>query len=468
MLDKPLHIYLSKTVRFDPVSVLSLLYSCQRDVITSRSDDNVVCNPRQTGKTTLVVSACIYFALKYGQRNKVVGYFCDSRRHAMDLLWYPLLFELDRLGIPYKSNTTDLVITFENGCKVELFGIDDARKASRLRGYQWVAVFIDEAQSIPNDVLKKVIDSETHAGRQALSAPLFLLGTPGPMASGVFYEAIHDPKSNYRKFHWDQKSNVLFPRFKDREDKEQAVQEWLQYLVDTKFGSWENSEFRREYQCEWVSDVGALMFHLSEDNNYTGQLPPTRNVLGIDFGWHDASAWEVVGYDQYAQKTYHLHEFQKSGLTVDGIIRETIPIVEKYKPERIVCDTAGAGKIITETLAAEIRRRYGIPVTAADKNEKAAWVRLLDSDLRMANTFVKHNGPTWQQLSVTIWDDKASKEKEGQKCDCLDAFLYAWRWSYSYLKKVAKPQLTWEERMFEASLRRAKQNQEETDLLLGE
>jgi hypothetical protein len=124
---------------------------------------------------------------------------------------------------------------------------------------------------------------------------------------------------------------------------------------------------------------------------------------------------------------YELDTTQRAGLIVDEIARIAGELVEIYKPERVVIDGAGEGQIVIQSLASEMSRRFSIPVSAAQKNHKASYARLLDSDLRTNRVVLRAKSDLWRQLRELQWDDRYMREVEGQPSDLHDAFLYAFR-----------------------------------------
>jgi hypothetical protein len=101
-----------------------------------------------------------------------------------------------------------------------------------------------------------------------------------------------------------------------------------------------------------------------------------------------------------------------------------------------VADTGGLGKQI----AAEIRKRYSVPVFPAEKTQKAEFIQLLNDDLRSGKILVSPIEINFiEEITALQWDE----EKEGRFIEDprfanhrCDAFLYAWRESCHYLSKT--------------------------------
>ena len=158
--------------------------------------------------------------------------------------------------------------------------------------------------------------------------------------------------------------------------------------------------------------------------------------MAIDLGWHDQTAFELLGYDSYEQKLYEVHSTQEQHLTFDRIKEIAADYLELVEVDKVVLDTAGAGKIAQETMAKEVGQRFQVPCVAAAKNRKATNMKLLNSDLRAGKVFLLPDGVCKDQMQALQWSDHVLREKEpapGQYIDNADAFLYGYRESYHWL-----------------------------------
>src|SRR5205807_2475481 len=104
--------------------------------------------------------------------------------------------------------------------------------------------------------------------------------------------------------------------------------------------------------------------------------------------------------------------------------------VDTYRPERVVVDSGGLGKAFVE----EMKQRHGLPVQAAEKTHKAAYVALLNGDLDASLVKVRRTGPLAGEWSVLAKDpDDPTKEAENLPNHCSDAALYGWREARHFL-----------------------------------
>jgi len=427
--------------------VLAGLYPVQRNVILSKALKKSILTPRQVGKTHTLIRYLIYSALKNKAPGAITAYLTDTREHAKGLVWIPLLQLLEDLKIPHETNTQELLITLkDNNSRIRLFGADNERTASRLRGYQYNLFVIDETQNLPDELLTILLDEVVDAALQAHKAPLVLVGTPGPVLQGYFYEVTENPlEHGYEYFSWTQYDNPLFPRWSGLDNWKDKVSEFLEEKA-LEYGGKDNPAYQREYLGRWTRDNDLLCYHLSDKNNIDNIPSGLKTVMSIDLGWHDKTAWVILGYSQVLGKSYVIETYQAQGQIFDEIMDITKSFIEKYQAsevhhslERIRVDSAGAGKIIQESLARELTKRYQIPVLPADKRDKAVFMKLMDNDLRAGRLLLNHNDnkDLWEQLSTIIKNPIKQIEREGQPCDLADALLYSYRDAYQYISKPA-------------------------------
>ncbi len=162
------------------------------------------------------------------------------------------------------------------------------------------------------------------------------------------------------------------------------------------------------------------------------------------------TAFELLGYKQEAKKVWECWSHQEQHMTFDDIMVITFDIIEECYDDRgynsidkIVVDTAGAGKIAQETMAKEISKRFEIPCVAAKKNRKAVNMKILNSAFRTEQAYLLPDGVCQDQMKSLQWDGRHLREKEpepGQFIDNADAYLYAhtdcYEWLHEELEQI--------------------------------
>lgn len=424
-------------------SIMNVLYPCQRKVITSKSRKKVVLTPRQVGKTFTIICYIVLAAIMNTNPDARVVYACDTRDHAKDIIWSRLLRFLNEHGIEYKSNRVELSVTLKNGSTIDLYGVDDEKKASKLRGLQFLLIVVDEVEKIKSDHLRVVIGEEISAGLKTYDGTILLVGTPGPVKSGMFYEVTNDPaKHGYKFFTWNQYDNVDYPVWKDVPDelKKDVILGFLKKIAEEDYGGWDTPAFRREYLGEWCQSEDEYCYHLSEEKNLLQNLllPSEYTVIiGVDIGYNDDTSFVVTGYSKKINECHVIYSSSGKKLIVNDVVYELWNLIEKYHPIRIVLDTGG-GKMATVSIAKEISRRYEVGIVPAEKDKKAAYMLMLDNDFRTGKVKLFKN-KMWEQIVDLKKDPKSQIEMLKQKCDYCDALLYAWRYNLHYMRIPLEP-----------------------------
>jgi hypothetical protein len=219
------------------------------------------------------------------------------------------------------------------------------------------------------------------------------------------------------------------------------------FITDLKTKrSWDESHptLQREWRNRWVLDLESLWVRYNEKANHFTQLPTDNYhyILGVDVGFRDADALAVLAYGDKGPTTYLIEEVitAKQGLT--ELVQQIRDLDSKYKIEKMMIDEGGLGK----KLAEEMRRRWGVPVQAADKQRKQETVEILNDSLRLKK-FMAKGASRFAQDSYLIqidWEHSTPNKvviKKNPHSDIIDAVLYAFKESpaYAYEAPVKKP-----------------------------
>ena len=392
---------------------------------------------RRAGKTKGLVRKMGRAA--HACRNGLVGYITETLSWARDLVWDPSsavgLRQMDKeLGLGGEFNDSRLDLTYPNGSRVFLGGAKDIGQCEKFRGMPFRLLVLDEAGSFNPDVLRYIVKEIVPAALSDYRGTLCITGTPHATADGYFYDVATDPNRGASVHHWTVRDNPYFPRWAGHPNWEQEVDHYLEEERALYGYTEQDPAYLREYLGLWVRDETEFIYHLDQAAPY--EPPPSEDVhcvMGMDLGWKDQTAFVPVGYSQFAGKVWDLDEFGASSLTFDDIKTHFARMQEKWHPERCKIDPPGEGKIIRESLAKEMWGRFGIEVTAADKSEKGAMMRLLDSDIRTGRVHLRRGTKLWHQMKTLQWDKHRAREAEGQPCDFHDAFLYAFREARHYI-----------------------------------
>jgi hypothetical protein len=370
----------------------------------------------------------------------LVAYLTKTRDWARDLVWDPLLkLSQERRTADLKDfNNSRLQAVMHNGSKIRLAGAKDKAAVEVLRGFGYDLFIIDEAGSIDPVIMRYVLKEILPAALGEKNGQLVVVGTPNESCSGYFHDISTEIGSGFSHHHWTQRENVMFPRWVgcDPRDLDRLVDEYLaEERIKHKFAE-TDPEYQREYMGLWAKNEELFIYRITEDNLSQPPDVPLRYVLAIDIGWHDMTAWELVGYDSDKQRMYEVDSTQEQHLTFEDIAARTIQYAKDYELDCIVVDTAGAGKVVQDSLAKEISLRFEVPCKAAAKNRKGTNMKFLASDLRKGTAFLLPDSVCADQMKSLKWDKHHLREQEpdpGQFIDNADGYLYAYRECYHWM-----------------------------------
>ena len=186
---------------------------------------------------------------------------------------------------------------------------------------------------------------------------------------------------------------------------------------------------------EWVQDASGLLFPEFNAQIHCIEAEPaglTSTVIALDFGTASWNALAEVGWRENDPTTYILRAYQFKGLSEEAA-NETESVSRVRAPHRVVGDVGGLGKSYSE----EMRRRFGIPVVPAQKNDKLGYIRLLNGALKAGTIKVVRPAcaDLVHQWSTLPKDPKTGMEVAGFDNHASDAALYGWRESFSYVER---------------------------------
>jgi len=189
----------------------------------------------------------------------------------------------------------------------------------------------------------------------------------------------------------------------------------------------------------WNIDSSLLVYNINPERNFIhSPVKCTIHILGIDYGaTNDSCSFTVVGLSPGSPVVTILKSYKKKNMAPGDAAEEAQRLDREYHFARIVGDANGLGK----GYMLEARRRFGIPVEDADKNNKAGYIKLFNGDLEKG--LIKIVEPDCTDLVKEsiglVWSDASrSKEMPNLHNDCLDGGLYAWRLSHQYLRQKAE------------------------------
>lgn len=394
-----------------------------------------------------------------------------------------------KYGLGLDINMSNVSWRHQNGSVGHLAGADSAADLERLRGSKVEAdlIIVDECKSFAPGRLKALIQDILMPGLARRGGTLVLIGTPGSIPEGIFWEATCPtamklkPKADPNEddvyeptcIPWERRHEKLYQGLTTYDDiLETEIPRWSLHswtlqdnlalpklyqraLLMKRMNGWDDNHpaWRREFLGEWVEDASDLVYAyagLRSGGKVTWRptkggdawgLPkdggPWHLILGMDFGYEDDFALCVLAYGEHDRTLYHVWEYKENHLTFERMVEEVRAAQDMFGGfETIVADAGGLGKVLVESMMSQ-----GIPVIRAEKAEKFDHIELVNSDFHAGRLRILADSDLEAELCGLQWDlSKAAKEllvrtgklKESPACPnhLCDAMLYVWRYAY--------------------------------------
>jgi len=402
-----------------------------------------VCSVR-AGKTTACAADLISTALN---RPKVTCLYLTLARTSAKRIVWPVLLQINRdYNLGAKVNESELSLKFSNGSIIYVSGASDRAEIEKWRGIALALCYIDEAQAF-GSYLGELTDEVIAKRLYDYAGRLRLIGTPGPVKAGYFWSCCESKQWAHHK--WTMFDNPHLPA-KSGQTQAQLVQRDL----ERKGVSINHPSIRRECFGEWAYDPEALVFKYDPDKNHCDPLSveslthhPWNYIIGIDIGFDDADAICVLGYNERLKAAYLFEEVVKNKQGITELVDDLRPIVERYKPDKIVMDTGGLGKKIAE----EVTRRYSIFIDPAEKARKFEFIEILNDAMRTQKFFASRHSRFAEDCMRLEWEREEDKRiytpsekpriRDNYHSDICDSVLYAFRECYHWLYQPQEPKV---------------------------
>ena len=252
-----------KIVSLDEGLVPFNLYPFQEKLVNNFHTNrfNICKMPRQTGKSTTVVSYLLHYAVFNDNVN--IGILANKAKIAIDLLGrlqtaYENLPKWMQQGIiAWNKGSLEL----ENGSKI----LAASTSASAVRGMSFNILFLDEFAFVPNHVADDFFASVYPTISSGTNTKVIIVSTPRGM--NHFYRMWHDAergKSEYipTDVHWSEVPG------RDAVWKEQTI------------ANTSEQQFKVEFECEFLGSVNTLISP-AKLKNMVYEAPIVKNA-GLD------------------------------------------------------------------------------------------------------------------------------------------------------------------------------------------
>ena len=252
-----------KIVSLDHGLVPFEMYPFQEKLITNfhKNRFNICKMPRQTGKSTTVVSYLLHYAVFNDNVN--IAILANKASTARDLLGrlqlaYENLPKWMQQGIiSWNRGSLEL----ENGSKIS----SNSTSSSAVRGGSYNVIFLDEFAFIPNHIADDFFASVYPTISSGQSTKVIIVSTPHGM--NHFYRMWHDAERSKNEY---VPTDVHWSEVPGRDDKWKA-----QTIANTS-----EQQFKIEFECEFLGSVDTLIAP-SKLRSLVYESPRTRSA-GLD------------------------------------------------------------------------------------------------------------------------------------------------------------------------------------------
>ena len=291
-----------KIVSVDEGLVPFNLYKFQEKLIKRfhKNRFNICLMPRQTGKSTTVVSYLLHYAVFNDNVN--IGILANKAATARELLGrlqtaYENLPKWMQQGIlSWNKGSLEL----ENGSKI----LAASTSASAVRGMSFNIIFLDEFAFIPNHIADQFFASVYPTISSGKSTKVIIVSTPHGM--NHFYRMWHDA---------ERKKNEYVPTVVHWKEVPGRNEAWKKQTI----ANTSEDQFRVEFECEFLGSVDTLINPnvlrnlVYEDpikknkglDVYENPIPERNYIVTVDVARgvsHDYSAFIVYDITDFPYK----------------------------------------------------------------------------------------------------------------------------------------------------------------------
>jgi hypothetical protein len=333
------------------------------------------------------------------------------------------------LKLGASPNRSDLTWTLPNGSIIYLVGVDaNPDDMNKLLGQKNKLVIIDESAFYRQN-MRKLVYEILIPTMIDYNGTIALISTTSHLTKTLYYDITMEKIKGWSVHKWTALDN---PHIAEKWKKQ------IEALKINNPGIEQTPAFRRMYLNEWVIDEDSLVYR-HQHAIHIDNLPDTKTewhyVLGIDLGFEDDTAFVVCAYNEYDERLYVIETFNKSKMIISAVASKIDELNKKYKFSHMVVDNA------SKQAVEEMKVRYQLPLIPADKTDKRVFIEMLNSDLITKKICILPDAkPLTNEWTDLVFDERKLQlgkfvEHPAVPNHLSDAFLYAWRYVYSYTSK---------------------------------
>jgi hypothetical protein len=344
----------------------------------------------------------------------------------VNIAWDEYLNLDDKHKIGIRPNKAERTLTFPNGSKIQLFGVDSSEKQMRKTlGQKLRKASFDECGSMTVN-MKRLCYQMVLPALTDLSpfSWMSLLGTCENIPK-TFFEGVTEGRDNFLPWSVHKWTAYDNPHMKEQWSRE------IEEMVKRNPDIINTSIFKTHYLNQWCTDDSLQIIPFKQ--SYVGEMPNLtfQYILGIDLGSNDDTSFALIATNHHHPTAYIAKTFKKPGLD----FTDTANIIKQYQKDFdiMAMQIDGANKQGVE----ELRNRHSLPLEAAHKSPgyKPILLRQLKDDFIQGRVKACAGTEDLQQEYHQLqWKDETHKEEDPRCANHLsDAVLYAWQKARHYI-----------------------------------
>lgn len=370
-------------------------------------------------------------------------YLALTRDSAKRIMWRDILVDIARkYKIEVTPNHTSLEMRLPNNSIIKLAGADaTVKEREKFLGGKYPYIVVDEAGSFANS-LEDLIYEYLEPAVSDYDGVIDLIGTPTVFWQGFFCKVTEGREPGWTNHQWATQDNPFM------------AENWAKKLAQLKARNprvEETPSYKRMYLGQWVRDTDNLIYSGYSAECLIDKLPEAEldgQVLGIDLGFNDATAYSLQQYYFHDPCLYIAKTYKKSKQIVDDVVETIKDFIKIYDIHTIVIDNAS--KQVVETLKVRFQL-YDVTIHAADKRDKIEFIGIMNSDFIMGRIKLLRSETKSYVLEMQnlIKDPNKLKTEEHPSCEnhLCDASLYGWRFSRNYRAEPDEPEIEVEDKI---------------------
>ena len=337
-----------KIVSLDEGLVPFSMYDFQEEMVRCfhKNRFNIAKLPRQTGKSTTVVSYLLHYIIFNDNVN--IGILANKASTSRELL--------SRLQLAYENLPRWMQhgilawnkgnVELENGSKI----LAASTSSSAVRGMSFNIIFLDEFAFVPNHIAEQFFSSVYPTISSGKSTKVIIISTPNGM--NMFYKLWHDAERGKNEYtttevHWSQVPG------RDAAWKEQTIANTSQ------------RQFTQEFECEFLGSVDTLItasklrMMVYEDplerrhglDIYQAPIPDHEYVMTVDVSRgvsNDYSAFVVVDITTIP---YRVVAKYKNNMIKPLLFPNIIePVAKSFNKAYVLCEVNDIGGQVADIM----------------------------------------------------------------------------------------------------------------------